>query len=67
MKVNRIFGILIFTVVEVITLVVWLVLAGLPLNGHISAVVVLFVGIFIEHYISVTVSQKRIFGGVEFE
>ncbi len=52
-------GVILFTVIEVVTLVLWLVLAGLPLNGHVLAVLVLFVGLFIEHYISVNVGNGR--------
>jgi len=52
-------GILIFTVIEVVTLVAWLILAGLPFKGGIVAVVVLAVGIFIEHYVSVNVGAGR--------
>jgi len=52
-------GVILFTVVEVITLVLWLVLAGVPFTGHYVAVIVLVVGIFIEHYISVNVGAGR--------
>lgn len=52
-------GVIIFTVVEVVTLVLWLVLAGLPLNGKVAAIVVLTVGLFVEHYVSVNVGNGR--------
>jgi hypothetical protein len=52
-------GVLLFTLVEIVTLVVWLVLAGIPFNGKYLAVVVLAVGLFIEHYISVNVGAGR--------
>lgn len=53
------FGVVLFTLVEVVTLVVWLVLAGVPLTGHYGAVVVLAIGLFLEHYISVNVGRGR--------
>jgi hypothetical protein len=46
---KAVFLVLLFTVVEIVTLVVWLVLA--PKNP-IGAVVVLGVGLLIEHFIS---------------
>lgn len=62
-KTNRIIGITIFTIVEVLTMVFWLKFA---LEGRaVLAVVVLAVGLELEHFLSVTVSQKRLFGGVE--
>lgn len=55
-------GVLLFTIVEVVTLVVWLVLAGLPFRLSVQsviAVVVLLVGLFVEHYTSVNVGNGR--------
>ncbi len=55
-------GVILFTVVEIITLVVWLVLAGVPFHFnllHVLAVVVLAIGLFTEHYISVNVGAGR--------
>lgn len=52
-------GVLLFTVVEVVTLVAWLVLAGVPFSGRVVAVAVLFVGLFVEHYISVNVGRGK--------
>jgi hypothetical protein len=52
-------GIIIFTLIEIVTLVVWLVLAGVPLNGRVLAVVVLAIGLFVEHYVSVNVGAGR--------
>lgn len=52
-------GVIIFTVVEIVTLVVWLILAGIPFGGKIAAVVVLAVGLFVEHYVSVNVGAGR--------
>ena len=46
-------GVILFTAVEIVTLVVWLILAGVP------AVVVLSVGLFVEHYASVNVGNGR--------
>lgn len=56
-------GVLIFTAIEIVTLVVWLILAGLPFKGGYGAVVVLGIGLFLEHYASVNVGAGRpIFG-----
>lgn len=52
-------GVLLFTVVEVVALVAWLILAGLPFRGEVGAVVVLAVGLFVEHYVSVNVGNGR--------
>jgi hypothetical protein len=55
---------IVFTVVEVVTLVYWLVLAGIPLTvttQHILAVVVLVVGLFIEHYLSLRAGKYNTF------
>jgi hypothetical protein len=60
---NRIIGIIIFTVVEVVTLVLWLIFAGLSFNtpgSHpILAIVILTIGLFIEHLVSVNVAVGR--------
>jgi len=58
---NANLGVIIFTVVEVVTLVAWLILAGVPFNGGILAVVVLGIGLFIEHVVSVNVGLGRPF------
>jgi hypothetical protein len=42
-----------------VTLVVWLVLAGLPFQHGYKAVVVLAVGLFAEHYASINVGAGR--------
>lgn len=59
-------GVILFTIIEVVTLVVWLILAGLPFAGgatEIAAVAVLAVGLFAEHYVSVNVGAGRpVFG-----
>lgn len=59
-------GVIVFTVIELVTLVVWLVFAGLPFGGgprEIVAVAILTVGLFLEHYVSVNVGAGRpIFG-----
>jgi len=52
-------GLILFTVTEVITLVAWLIIAGLPFNGHVGAVAILIVGLFIEHYFSIQVGAGR--------
>jgi hypothetical protein len=56
---NRLRGVIIFTVVEVITLVLWLILAGIPFSGKYLAVIVLAVGLFVEHYVSLNVGHDR--------
>jgi len=54
---NTLIGVIIFTVIEVITLVLWLILDQ---EGYkYLAVIVLVVGLFIEHYVSVNVGNKR--------
>lgn len=52
-------GVAIFTGVEVLTLVAWLILAGVPFNGGFLAVGVLAVGLFVEHFVSVNVGAGR--------
>jgi len=52
-------GIIIFTVIEVVGLVLWLILAGLPFNGKVLAVIVLAAFLFVEHYVSVNVGAGR--------
>lgn len=55
-------GVLLFTAIEVVGLVVWLALAGLPFNGSVKevlAVVALTVFLFGEHYVSVNVGNGR--------
>ena len=52
-------GVILFTAIEIVTLVVWLVLAGLPFKGGYLAVAVLAVGLFLEHYVSVNVGAGR--------
>ena len=55
-------GVILFTAIEVVVLVVWLILAGLPfvVSGRsILAVVVLLGGLFVEHYVSVNVGAGR--------
>ncbi len=52
-------GVVVFTLIEIATLVGWLILAGVPFNGGYLAVVVLAVGLFLEHYVSVQVGAGR--------
>jgi hypothetical protein len=52
-------GVLLFTGIEVIGLVVWLILAGMPFNGQLGAVIALTVFLFGEHYVSVNVGHGR--------
>lgn len=37
----------------------WLILAGVPFTGKALAVVVLVIGLFLEHYVSVNVGHGR--------
>lgn len=56
-------GVIVFTLIELVGLVAWLILAGVPFNGGYLAVVVLAVFLFGEHYVSVQVGAGRpIFG-----
>jgi len=56
-------GVLLFTAIEEVTLVVWGVILelgfGLPLGTQVIAAVVLFAGLFLEHYVSVNVGSGR--------
>jgi len=52
-------GVILFTAIEIVALVAWLILAGLPFNGGYGAVAVLAVGLFLEHYVSVNVGAGR--------
>jgi hypothetical protein len=52
-------GLILFTAIEIVTLVAWLILAGVPFKGGYVAVVVLAVGLFLEHYASVNVGAGR--------
>ena len=57
-------GVVVFTVIEVVTLVVWLILAGLPFDpspAHIAAVLALAIGIFFEHFVSYNVGTGQSF------
>jgi hypothetical protein len=56
-------GTLTFTVIELVTLIVWGVILdlgkGLPLRVQVIAAVVLAVGLFLEHLVSVNVGRER--------
>ena len=52
-------GVIIFTAIEIVTLVAWLILAGVPFNGGFVAVAVLAVGLFLEHAVSVNVGAGK--------
>lgn len=62
-------GVILFTVLEIVTLVLWLILAGVPFApnfGHVLAVIVLAGGLFVEHYVSLNVGRGRpAFGPLE--
>lgn len=47
------------TVIELVTLVVWLIQAGVPFNGKYVAAIVLAIGLFFEHLVSVNVGRGR--------
>jgi hypothetical protein len=51
--------IVIFTAVEVVGLVAWLILAGLPFQGHVEAVIVLFAVLLVEHIFSHNTGRGR--------
>ena len=54
---SKLAGTILFTVIEVITLVVWLILAR---NGEtVLSAAVLAGGLFLEHYVSVNVGAGR--------
>ncbi len=55
-------GVILFTAIEVVGLVGWLILAGLPFGGSAKAfvaVAVLIGFLFAEHYVSVNVGNGR--------
>lgn len=56
-------GVLLFTAIEEVTLVAWGVILklgkGEPFAVQVAAALVLFVGLFVEHYVSVNVGNKR--------
>ena len=56
---NALRGVILFTAIEIVTLVVWLLLAGVPFRGGYLAVVVLAIGLFVEHFVSVNVGAGR--------
>ena len=56
---NALKGVILFTVIEIVTLVVWLILAGVAFNGRVIAVAILAVGLFLEHFVSVNVGAGR--------
>jgi hypothetical protein len=49
----------VFTVVEIATLTVWVVLFKLRLQHQLAAGIVLAVGLFIEHYLSVLAGKAN--------
>ena len=52
-------GLILFTAIELVTLVAWLILAGVSFKGGYIAVAVLAVGLFVEHYVSINVGAGR--------
>lgn len=60
-------GVIVFTLIEEVTLVVWGVILklgdGLPFRTQVVAALVLFVGLLLEHYASINTGAGRpIFG-----
>jgi len=53
---NALRGVIIFTAIEIVTMIAWLALAN---RGNILGVVILSVGLFFEHYVSVNVGAGR--------
>lgn len=49
-------GVILFTAIEIVTMVLWLFFA---LRGNNLGVAILSVGLFIEHYVSVNVGAGR--------
>ncbi len=49
--------IVVFTVVELVTLTIWLVLLKVPLHNHLAAGLTLGIGLLIEHTIA-TIAGK---------
>lgn len=56
---SALFGIIVFTLVETVTLVVWLILAGVAFNGQYLAVVALIVGLGVEHILAYNVGTGK--------
>ena len=56
-------GVILFTLIEEVTLVAWGALlklgSGLAFSVQVVAAVVLLVGLFVEHYVSVNVGAGR--------
>lgn len=56
-------GVLLFTAIEEVILVAWGVILdlgkGLPLTTQVFAALVLFVGLLLEHYVSINVGAGR--------
>lgn len=51
--------VVLFTIVEIVTLTVWVVLFKLPLQHQLISGIVLSVGLFAEHYISAFVGKAN--------
>jgi hypothetical protein len=54
-------GVAVFTAIELVTLVLWLVLAGVPVGTHYAAIVLLAAGLFAEHVVSFNVGTGQPF------
>jgi len=53
---NALRGVIIFTIIEIVTMIGWLFFAN---RGNILGVIILSIGLFIEHYVSVNVGAGR--------
>ena len=53
---KRLIGVILFTVIEVITMVLWLKFA---LEHNVLGVIILTIGLGVEHYVSLNVGHDR--------
>jgi len=53
---NRLFGTFLFTAIEVVTMVGWLYYAN---RGNVLGIIILSIGLFVEHYVSLNVGHDR--------
>lgn len=56
MLTKALLGVILFTAIEIVTMVGWLFFAN---RGNVLGVVILTIGLFIEHYVSVNVGAGR--------
>lgn len=58
---SKLLEIAIFTLIETAVLAAWLVLAGLPFSGHYGAIIVLYLGLLVEHITAYNTGAGRPF------